>query len=376
MPPAPILTSPCQCVRLHAQALDRAVAPLALFLTHPAKPLLTTATTRCWVPPPHVALQTVQVVHGAWALWTIVGHNRAWVCFNHWCNKSGVPKDKQLHASELVICVFAASCLSTALGATACNNIAGIRACHMAISAPWHNRPWLKLVLKGIKRAIHHHLGSPSDRLPPSTTCKHSMMRSRTCSLTVQSLLPRALPSGGSSGWASFCQAPSSGTQHSSQCKQPGCRTQIPTSSTSPGQRRSICLATLLCWKQGCAPNFWLFLTMGTCSGHALWTYVCFWTPWTSQTCFGLSRFRLWWSRSHGYPIIARTRSTELCRSSAASPYVLTIASSCSADSGLTQPPAAAYAYCMIHAVLPSMYLSAPGLASCSSVRPLGHWDR
>jgi hypothetical protein len=40
----------------------------------------------------------------------------------------------------------------TALGATAHNNIAGIRAHHMAIGAPWHNRPWLKLVLKGIKR--------------------------------------------------------------------------------------------------------------------------------------------------------------------------------------------------------------------------------
>jgi hypothetical protein len=105
----------------------------------------------------------------------------------------------------------------------------------------------------------------------------------------------------------------------------------------------------------------------------------------TSRTCFGLSRFRLRCcrigsarsgSRSHGYPIIAQTRSTELRRSSAASPYVLTIVSSCSADSGLTQPLAATYASCMTHAVSSSMYLNAPGLASCSSVRPLGHWDR
>jgi hypothetical protein len=140
-----------------------------------------------------------------------------------------------------------------------------------------------------------------------------------------------------------------------------------------------------LCWKQGCAPIFRLFPTTGTCSGHAFWTCVCFQTSRTSRTCFGLSRFRLRCCRtgsacsgshSHRYPIIARTRSTELHRSSAASPHVLTIASSCSADSGRTQPPAAAYAYCMTHAVLPSMYLSAPGLASCSSVRPLGHWDR
>jgi hypothetical protein len=140
-----------------------------------------------------------------------------------------------------------------------------------------------------------------------------------------------------------------------------------------------------VCWKQGCTPNFRLFPTTGTCSGHALRTCVCFRTSRTSRTCFGLSRFRLRCcrigsarsgSRSHGYPIIARTRSTELRRSSAASPYVLTIASSCSADSGLTQPPAAAYASCMTHAVPASMYLNAPGLASCSSVRPLGHWDR
>jgi hypothetical protein len=39
--------------------------------------------------------------------------------------------------------------------------------------------------------------------------------------------------------------------------------------------------------------------------------------------------------------------------SSAVLTYVLLIASSCSTDSGLTQPPAAAYAYCMTHAVPP-----------------------
>jgi hypothetical protein len=81
---------------------------------------------------------------------------------------------------------------------------------------------------------------------------------------------------------------------------------------------------------------------------------------WTGSACSG--------SCSQGYPIIAWTRSTELCQSSAALPYVLTIASSCSADSGLTQPPAAAYASSMTHAVVPSMYLNAPALASCSSV--------
>jgi hypothetical protein len=135
----------------------------------------------------------------------------------------------------------------------------------------------------------------------------------------------------------------------------------------------------------GCTPIFRLFPTTGTCSSHAFWTYVCSRTSRTSRTCFGLLRSRprccrtgsaRSGSRSHGYPIIARTRSTELRRSSAASPYVLTIVSSCSADSGLTQPPAAAYASCMTHAVSSSMYLNAPGLASCSSVRPLGHWDR
>jgi hypothetical protein len=144
-------------------------------------------------------------------------------------------------------------------------------------------------------------------------------------------------------------------------------------------------LLEYLCWKQGCTPNFRRFPTTGTCSGHALRTCVCFRTSRTSRTCFGLLCFRLRCcrigsahsrSRSHGYPIIARTRSTELRRSSAASPYVLPIASSCSADSGLTQPPAAAYASRMTHAVSSSMYLNAPGLASCSSVRPLGHWDR
>jgi hypothetical protein len=133
------------------------------------------------------------------------------------------------------------------------------------------------------------------------------------------------------------------------------------------------------------APIFWLFPTMGTCSGHMLWTCGCCWTSWTSRTCFRLSRFglRCHWTgsarsrlRSHGYPIIAWTRSTELHRSSAVPPYVLTIASSCSVDLELTQPPAAAYASHLTHAVCSPMYLSAPGLASCSSVQPLGHWDR
>jgi hypothetical protein len=137
------------------------------------------------------------------------------------------------------------------------------------------------------------------------------------------------------------------------------------------------CNVLHMCWKQGCPPIFRLFPTTGTCSGHALWTCVCFRTSRTSRTCFGPSRFRLRCrrtgsacsgSRSHGYPIIARIRSTELQQSSAALPYVLTIASSCSADSGLTQPPAATYASHMTHAVVSSMYLNAPGPASCSSV--------
>jgi hypothetical protein len=81
---------------------------------------------------------------------------------------------------------------------------------------------------------------------------------------------------------------------------------------------------------------------------------------WTGSACSGL--------RSHGYPIIARTRSTGLRRSSAVPPYVLTIVSSCSADSGLTQPLAATHASCLTHAVCSPMYLSAPGLAPCSSV--------
>jgi hypothetical protein len=31
-----------------------------------------------------------------------------------------------------------------------------------------------------------------------------------------------------------------------------------------------------MCWKQGYTPNFRLFLTTGTCSGHVLRTCVCF----------------------------------------------------------------------------------------------------
>jgi hypothetical protein len=139
-----------------------------------------------------------------------------------------------------------------------------------------------------------------------------------------------------------------------------------------PDQLPSTTLTEDLCWKQGCAPIFRLFPTTGTCSGHALRTCVCFWTSWaswTSRTCFRLLRFRLrccWIGsarsglRSHGYPIIAWTRSTELRRSSAALPYVLTIMSSCSADSGLTQPPAAAYASHLTHAVCPPHVFKRP----------------
>jgi hypothetical protein len=116
-----------------------------------------------------------------------------------------------------------------------------------------------------------------------------------------------------------------------------------------------------------------LFPAMGTCLvtcyGPWSWTCVC------SLGHLGLPCFGLWccWigsdcSRlcSHRNPIIAQTRSMELCRSSAALPYMLTIASSCSADLGLTQPPAPTYASCLTHAVCSPMYLSAPGLASCS----------
>jgi hypothetical protein len=82
---------------------------------------------------------------------TIVGHNCTWVHFECWCNKSSVPVDERLPASELVICVCAASHLGTASGMMARNNIAGVQACHIAIGTPWHNGPRLKPMLKGIK---------------------------------------------------------------------------------------------------------------------------------------------------------------------------------------------------------------------------------
>jgi hypothetical protein len=84
----------------------------------------------------------------------------------------------------------------------------------------------------------------------------------------------------------------------------------------------------------------WLFPTTGMCSGQALQTCVCSQTSQTSQTCLRLPASRPWchWTgsacsglRSHRYPIIAQNRSTELCWSSAALLYVLTIVSSCSA---------------------------------------------
>jgi hypothetical protein len=125
---------------------------------------------------------------------------------------------------------------------------------------------------------------------------------------------------------------------------------------------------------------FWLFPTTGTCFSHALQTFMfvfghfrlphhCgLWPCWIGSACSG--------SCSHGNPIIAWTRSTVLHWSSAVSPYMLMIAPSCSADSGLTQPLATTYASHLTHAVCPPKYLSAPGITSCSSAQPLGHWDK
>jgi hypothetical protein len=142
---------------------------------------------------------------------------------------------------------------------------------------------------------------------------------------------------------------------------------------------------SLLCWKQGvplffgcsrpraCAPvtRFGLVFVFGHFEHHGLVSDFAFQDSGVvGPALLAPGRVVTDTRSSHGL------RSTELRRSSATSPYVLTIVSSCSADSGLTQPPAAAYASCMTHAVSPSMYLNAPGLASCSSVRPLGHWDR
>jgi hypothetical protein len=107
----------------------------------------------------------------------------------------------------------------------------------------------------------------------------------------------------------------------------------------------------------GGAPIFWWFPTTGTCSGYPLQILCLFldildfldfphfglWCCWIGSAHSGL--------HSHGYPMIAQTRSTELCWSSVVLPYMLTIVSSCSADSGLTEPLAATYAPCLTHAV-------------------------
>jgi hypothetical protein len=86
---------------------------------------------------------------------------------NCWAQPCVGPLQVHLPVSELVICAFTASHLGTALGAMAHNNIAGVQARHMAIGAPWHNRPWLKLVLKGAE--CTQPASSRRPKQPPTT---------------------------------------------------------------------------------------------------------------------------------------------------------------------------------------------------------------
>jgi integrase len=81
--------------------------------------------------------------------------------FRAFCVREHVPEAERFPVSEPVICAFAASRSGLVSGSTARNDVAGVRAFHVARNAAWPASERLRLILEGVER-----LRPPSSHQP------------------------------------------------------------------------------------------------------------------------------------------------------------------------------------------------------------------
>ncbi|KAJ7489662.1 DNA breaking-rejoining enzyme [Mycena galericulata] len=108
--------------------------------------------------------------HG-WAEATLSNYGTAVDRFLAFCTTEGVPEHLQLPADEFVLCAFAASGAGVHAGSTARNNIAALKAWHIAQNAPWNGGSRLHYVLAGVEN-----LAPESAKRPPRPPINAAML--------------------------------------------------------------------------------------------------------------------------------------------------------------------------------------------------------
>lgn len=109
--------------------------------------------------------------HG-WADPTLANYGNAVDRFLAFCESEGVPHNFQLPADEFVLCAFAASSAGIHAGSTARNNMAALKAWHVAQNAEWNGGARLHYVLAGVDN-----LAPDSSKRPARPPITATMLR-------------------------------------------------------------------------------------------------------------------------------------------------------------------------------------------------------
>ncbi|KAJ7734594.1 DNA breaking-rejoining enzyme [Mycena metata] len=119
------------------------------------------------------ALQNVQTAlqHG-WAEGTVKNYGYTLDRFLRFCVEEKIPPKLQLPTDEFVLCAFAASGAGVHAGSTARNNIAALKAWHVAQNQPWKGGSRLHYVLAGVEN-----LAPESSKRPPRPPINAAMLR-------------------------------------------------------------------------------------------------------------------------------------------------------------------------------------------------------
>ncbi|KAJ7721249.1 hypothetical protein DFH07DRAFT_1008089 [Mycena maculata] len=119
------------------------------------------------------ALHNVQkALHHGWADSTISNYGYAVDRFLAFCTREGIPPKFQLPTDEFVLSAFAASGAGVHSGSTARNNIAALKAWHVAQDQPWNGSSRLHYVLAGVEN-----LAPESSKQPPRPPINAAMLR-------------------------------------------------------------------------------------------------------------------------------------------------------------------------------------------------------
>jgi hypothetical protein len=125
-----------------------------------------------WSLPDHLVLKTQVVVDGGWAPKTRENHDGAVRRFLQFCDSAAVPSHSRLPASEPVVSAWLASMHGCKSGATARNELAGLRSWHVRSNAPFPPSLRFPLILESIERSRPER-----SHLPPRSPVSIDMLR-------------------------------------------------------------------------------------------------------------------------------------------------------------------------------------------------------